>query len=130
MTTQKTENRVETNLDKLLRLREEALAAGFGSGRWIRAAQALMDAFPGYYATARAMNEERLVLIDKIESLERLERLERLSQRQLQDLLERCLDVISTISGEDTTEDEMLDDLERDIKRAIGIMQPDDGGLF
>lgn len=45
-----------TNLDDMRRLRHEALAAGPGSGRWIKAAQALMDAFPGYYDTAKSMN--------------------------------------------------------------------------
>jgi len=45
------------NLDDLRRLREEAMAAGTGTGRWIKCAQALMDAFPTYYETARAMNE-------------------------------------------------------------------------
>jgi hypothetical protein len=37
------------------------------------------------------------------------------------DLLGRCLSVISTLEGEDTTEQEMLDDLQRDIKQAMGI---------
>ena len=54
------EDRVATvatvNLDDLRRLREEAMAAGAGSGKWIKAAQALMDAFPAYYATALSMN--------------------------------------------------------------------------
>jgi len=45
------------NLDDLRRLREEAMAAGPGTGCWIKCAQALMDAFPAYYETARAMNE-------------------------------------------------------------------------
>ena len=59
MNTQKTEKRVENvNLDDLRRLREEALSSGPGSGRWIRCAQALMDSFPAYYATAQAMNEQ------------------------------------------------------------------------
>lgn len=33
----------------------------------------------------------------------------------------RCLGVLSTLEGEDTTEQEMLDDLKRDIKQAMGI---------
>lgn len=37
------------------------------------------------------------------------------------ELLGRCLSVISTLEGEDTTEQEMLDDLQRDIKQAMGI---------
>lgn len=37
------------------------------------------------------------------------------------DLLGRCLSVISTLEGEDTTEQGMLDDLQRDIKQAMGI---------
>ena len=48
----------QVNLDDLRRLRDEAQAAGAGSGRWIKAAQALMDQFPRYYATAKAMNAE------------------------------------------------------------------------
>ena len=39
----------------------------------------------------------------------------------MRDLLGRCLSVISTLDGEDTTEQEMLDDLQRDIKQAMGI---------
>ena len=52
------------NLDDLRRLRDEAMAAGTGSGRWIKAAQALMDAFPAYYATAKAMNERQVRTAD------------------------------------------------------------------
>lgn len=37
------------------------------------------------------------------------------------DLLGRCLVVISTLEGECTTEQEMLDQLKRDIKQAMGI---------
>ena len=48
----------QVNLDDLRRLRDEALAAGVGTGRWIKAAQALMDQFPQYYATAAVMNAE------------------------------------------------------------------------
>jgi hypothetical protein len=48
----------KVNLDDLRRLRDEAIAAGPGTGRWIKAAQALMDQFPQYYATAKAMNAE------------------------------------------------------------------------
>lgn len=46
------------NLDDLRRLRADALSAGIGSGRWIKAATALMDAFPAIYDTAKAMNED------------------------------------------------------------------------
>lgn len=46
------------NLDDLRRLRDQAMAAGAGSGRWVKAAQALMDQFPQYYATAKALNAE------------------------------------------------------------------------
>lgn len=50
------------NLDDLRRLRDEALAAGTGSGKWIKCAQTLMDVLPSLYAMAKAMNErhERL----------------------------------------------------------------------
>ena len=48
--------RAEVNLDDLRRLREEAMAAGAGSGRWITAAQVLMNSFPAYYETAKGMN--------------------------------------------------------------------------
>ncbi len=48
----------QVNLDDLRRLRDEAMAAGPGTGRWIKAAQALMDQFPQYYATAKVMNAE------------------------------------------------------------------------
>lgn len=44
------------NLDDLRRLREEALSRGAGSGAWIKAATALMDAFPAIYETAKTMN--------------------------------------------------------------------------
>jgi hypothetical protein len=52
------------NLDDLRRLRDEAMAAGPGSGRWIKAANRLMDAFPDYYATAKAMNERQVRTAD------------------------------------------------------------------
>lgn len=45
------------NLDDMNRVRAKALAAGVGSARWIRCATALMDAFPAYYETAKAMTE-------------------------------------------------------------------------
>jgi|GEM_PF-5901130 len=48
----------KVNLDDLRRLRDEGLAAGAGSSRWIKGAQALMDAFPAFYATAKTMNAE------------------------------------------------------------------------
>lgn len=48
---------MSVNLDDLRRLREEAMADGAGSGRWIKCAQALMDQFPAYYETAKAINE-------------------------------------------------------------------------
>jgi hypothetical protein len=46
------------------------------------------------------------------------------------DLLGRCLSVISTLEGEDTTEQEMLDDLQRDIKQAMGISPLVPGSLI
>ena len=58
------------NLDDLRRLREEAMAAGPGSGRWIKAAQALMDSFPGYYATAQAMNSRAYALLAMLNELD------------------------------------------------------------
>ncbi len=55
-----------------------------------------------------------------IKSLERqgLIPLQRNPQHQL---LLRCLEVLSTLDGEDTTEQEMLDALMRDIKAEVGI---------
>lgn len=44
------------NLDDLMRARAEGMAGGVGSGRWIKAAVQLMDAFPALYATAKGMN--------------------------------------------------------------------------
>lgn len=52
------------NLDELRRLRDKAMVSGPGSGCWIKAAQALMDAFPDYYATALAMNERQAHIAD------------------------------------------------------------------
>lgn len=49
---------VKPNFDDLRRLREEAIAAGAGSGRWIKCAQTLMDDFPAIYDTAKAMNAD------------------------------------------------------------------------
>lgn len=46
------------NFDDLRRMREEALAAGAGSGRWIKCAQTFMDHFPSIYDTAKAMNAD------------------------------------------------------------------------
>ena len=53
--------------DELRRVREKALAAGVGSGDWIRCAQALMDIFPAIYEAAVAMRErERLAELERI----------------------------------------------------------------
>lgn len=46
------------------------------------------------------------------------------------DLLGRCLSVISTLEGEDTTEQEMLDGLQREIKQAMGITPLIPGSLI
>lgn len=46
------------------------------------------------------------------------------------DLLGRCLSVLSTLEGEDTTEQEMLDALTRDIKQAMGITPLIHGSLI
>lgn len=46
------------------------------------------------------------------------------------DLLGRCLSVISTLEGEDTTEQELLDELQRDIKQAMGIAPLVPGSLI
>lgn len=45
-----------TNFDDLKRLRDEAMRYAPGSAAWIKAAQALMDAFPKLYETAKGMN--------------------------------------------------------------------------
>lgn len=50
------------NLDDLKRLRADGLAAGVGSGRWIKAATAMMDAFPQVYETAKAMNQRQAAM--------------------------------------------------------------------
>lgn len=50
------------NLDDLRRVRAEGLAAGPGSGKWIKAAVALMGAFPQLYDTAKAMNERQAAM--------------------------------------------------------------------
>ena len=42
----------------------------------------------------------------------------------------RCLGVLSTLEGKNTTEQEMLDDLKRDIKQAMGITPLVPGGLI
>ena len=57
-------------LDDLLKLRNEAMAAGPGSGPWIKAAQALMDAFPDFYATARGMNAAAKEMRSRLRMLE------------------------------------------------------------
>lgn len=46
------------------------------------------------------------------------------------ELLGRCLAVLSTLEGEDTTEQEMLNDLQRDIKQAMGITPLVPGSLI
>lgn len=46
------------NFDDLKRARDEAMAAGPGTGRWIKCAQLLMDSLPAIYDTAKAMNED------------------------------------------------------------------------
>ena len=46
------------------------------------------------------------------------------------DLLGRCLSVISTLEGEDTTEQELLDELLHDIKQAMGITPIVPGSLI
>lgn len=57
------------NLDDLKRLRADALAAGTGSGRWIKAATALMDAFPAIYDMAKAMNARHAELAKSLQAL-------------------------------------------------------------
>lgn len=57
------------NLDDLKRLRAEAMAAGTGTGRWIKAATALMDAFPAIYDTAKALNTRQAELAMSLQAL-------------------------------------------------------------
>lgn len=57
------------NLDDLNRLRADSLGTGIGSGRWIKCAQALMDSFPDYYATAKAMNDQAAEARQRVEVL-------------------------------------------------------------
>ncbi len=45
-------------------------------------------------------------------------------------VLQRCLSVISTLEGECTTEQEMLDALTKDIKQELGINQLVPGSLI
>jgi hypothetical protein len=59
-----------------------------------------------------------------------LERMGLVQPNPHRDLLGRCLSVISTLEGEDTTEQEMLDDLQRDIKQAMGITPLVPGSLI
>lgn len=53
-----------------------------------------------------------------------------LTPAQYRDLLGRCLSVLSTLEGEDTTEQELLDGLTRDIRQAMGIEPLVPGGLI
>jgi len=57
------------NLDDLKRLRADALAGGTGSGRWIKAATALMDSFPAIYDMAKAMNARHAELAKSLQAL-------------------------------------------------------------
>ena len=62
-----------------------------------------------------------LTLLGMEEEGDPVEEVDRLRNDTRRVLLGRCLSVISTIEGEDTTEQEMLDDLQRDIKQAMGV---------
>ena len=53
-----------------------------------------------------------------------------LTPAQYRDLLGRCLSVLSTLEGEDTTEQELLDCLTREIRQAMGIEPLVPGGLI
>lgn len=53
-----------------------------------------------------------------------------LTPDKYRDLLGRCLSVLSTLEGEDTTEQELLDGLTRDIRQAMGIEPLVPGGLI
>lgn len=57
------------NLDDLKRLRADALAGGIGSVRWIKAATALMNAFPAIYDMAKAMNASHAELSKSLQAL-------------------------------------------------------------
>lgn len=56
------EKHLQVNLDDLRRIRDEGRAAGGGSPRWLKAAMALMDAFPAVYETAQRMNADAQAL--------------------------------------------------------------------
>ena len=84
------------NLDDLRRLREEALFARTGTPRWLKAAMALMDAFPGLYATAQAMNAraaDLTAMVNELDATLRSIRAEDMdgSEPGMGDLLERSL---------------------------------------
>ncbi|MFA6315633.1 MAG: hypothetical protein WC648_04690 [Candidatus Paceibacterota bacterium] len=55
-----------TNLCDLKRLREEAMAKGYGSKEWIDCAKEFMDSFPGFYEMARKMNSKFYQLQNQI----------------------------------------------------------------
>jgi hypothetical protein len=103
---QKTENRVErVNLDDLRRLRDEALLAGPGSGRWIRCAQVLMDSFPAYYATAQDMNERLKAAGSELARMKTVvdEALEWSAERPVSDWADAALlKVLATFEGDRT----------------------------
>jgi hypothetical protein len=55
-----------TNICDLKRLREEAMAKGYGSKEWIECAKEFMDSFPAFYDTARAMNSRMYKLQNQV----------------------------------------------------------------
>ncbi|OLP04516.1 hypothetical protein [Rhodoferax antarcticus] len=61
-----------------------------------------------------------------------LERMGLVQPRQTpqHDLLGRCLSVISTLEGEDTDEQGLLDELQHDIKQVMGITPLVPGSLI
>lgn len=68
--------------------------------------------------------------LDPKTEIGRFELVERGSVTVARPLLGRCLDVISTLEGEDTTEDEMLNSLKADVRTAMGIKPLVPGGLI
>jgi hypothetical protein len=105
-----------TNLDELKRLREAALSAGSGSGPWIKAASALMDAFPQLYTTAQAMNANAATANGE--------------KRVLVRLLVQADQVLSTLEGESQEEMEALEALRRAIVAATMPHRPGEADLL
>lgn len=72
-------------------------------------------------------NEEAAVLLE--DSAQRLRSLEAMDERNRK-LFGRCLEVISTLEGECSTEEELLSALKADIKTSMGVAPLIKNGLI